>query len=241
MARFVPSAALPAGRVSCWSERASFASRVTVGGAPAHVAAAQPGRVDFDVPADLVGGRQAVALDGELVGELTVATLLATGFDQVDSPALAPDGAIYTVCSGTRVDTPGVSVFRVESDGVREAVARGIRGATSVTVGPDAHAYVSSRFDGVVYRLDADGSQAVVASDLGAPCGLAFDADARLCIGDRTGSVFRVERGSLCASHVCRRAWPRFIWRPAQTAVWRLRRRRCRPPTRSIVSPLMER
>ena len=195
MVRFVPQAALPAGRVACRSARITPASCVSVGGRPARVLAAGPGRLAFEVPPDATGGPQPVTIDGESVGSLVVAMRLATGFDQVDSPAVAPDGALYVTCSGTRADTPNVSVFRVGRDGERAPVARGIRGTTSVTTGPDGRVYVSSRFEGCVYRLADDGLADPVVTGLGAPCGLAFDENGRLHVGDRTGTVFRVEQG----------------------------------------------
>ena len=56
---------------------------------------------------------------------------------------------------------------------------------------------MSSRFDGAVYRIDASGTPVQVASDLGVACGLAFDADGWLYVGDRSGTVFRVRDGTV--------------------------------------------
>ena len=54
--------------------------------------------------------------------------------------------------------------------------------------------YVSSRFEGRVYRVFDDGRYEVMASDLGVACGLAFGADGSLYVGDRRGSMFRIDR-----------------------------------------------
>src|SRR5690606_31950682 len=62
-------------------------------------------------------------------------------------------------------------------------------------IGPDGRLYVSSRFDGAVYRVQPDGTHEQVASDLGVACGLAFDADGVLHVGDRSGTIFRVRAG----------------------------------------------
>jgi sugar lactone lactonase YvrE len=48
-----------------------------------------------------------------------------------------------------------------------------------------------------VYRIDASGTPVQVASDLGVACGLAFDADGWLYVGDRSGTVFRVRDGTV--------------------------------------------
>jgi sugar lactone lactonase YvrE len=55
--------------------------------------------------------------------------------------------------------------------------------------------YVSSRFEGTVYRVARDGSVETFATDLGVACGLAFAADGTLFVGDRSGTIFRVDRG----------------------------------------------
>ena len=62
-----------------------------------------------------------------------------------------------------------------------------------MAIGPDGLLYVSSRFEGRVYRVFDDGTYEVMASDLGVACGLAFGADGTLYVGDRSGTVFRVD------------------------------------------------
>jgi sugar lactone lactonase YvrE len=57
---------------------------------------------------------------------------------------------------------------------------------------PDGQLHVSSRFEGIVYRVSDDGNREVVASGLGVACGLAFSPDGTLYVGDRSGTVFRV-------------------------------------------------
>ena len=54
--------------------------------------------------------------------------------------------------------------------------------------------YVSSRFEGTVYRVGPDGSAEPFARDLGVACGIAFDADDAMFVGDRSGKIFRVDR-----------------------------------------------
>ena len=61
-----------------------------------------------------------------------------------------------------------------------------------MALSPEGQLHVSSRFEGVVYRVDDNGAHEAVASDLGVACGLAFSPDGTLYVGDRSGTVFRV-------------------------------------------------
>jgi sugar lactone lactonase YvrE len=58
---------------------------------------------------------------------------------------------------------------------------------------PQGRLYASSRFEGTVYRVLQDGSSEVFATDLGVACGLAFAADGTLFVGDRSGTIFKVD------------------------------------------------
>jgi sugar lactone lactonase YvrE len=52
---------------------------------------------------------------------------------------------------------------------------------------------VSSRYDGSVHRVDEQGRTDTIASDLGQATGLAFAPDGGLFVGDRTGTIYRVD------------------------------------------------
>jgi sugar lactone lactonase YvrE len=124
-----------------------------------------------------------------------VGSPLATGFHQVDSPALDRQGRLYVTYSGTRGQQAPVSVFRVAAGGAREPFVTGIVNATSLAFSPEGLLHVSSRFDGSIYRVHDDGRYEPVASDLGLACGLAFAPDGSLFVGDRTGTLFHIESG----------------------------------------------
>src|SRR6266516_760668 len=72
--------------------------------------------------------------------------------------------------------------------------ATGLHQVDNPIFDPEGHLYVSSRFEGTVYRVARDGSVEVFANDLGIPCGLAFATDGTLFVGDRSGTIFRVDR-----------------------------------------------
>lgn len=169
---------------------------VTIGGVPARMAFAAPDRMAVVVPPGLDGGDTPVKvawLPGATL-YARVGTLLATGLHQVDNPVFGADGNLYVTYSGSRGQEATVSIFKVTKSGAREPFVHGLVNPTSMVLGPDGHLYVSSRFEGRVYRIFDDGRYEVMASDLGVACGLAFGPDGSLFVGDRSGTVFRVDR-----------------------------------------------
>ncbi len=152
-------------------------------------------RLAVVVPAGLDGGETPVKvawLPGATL-YARVGAMLATGLHQVDNPVFGPDGNLYVTYSDTRGQEAAVSIFKVTPAGAREPFVHGLVNPTSMAIGPDGQLYVSSRFEGRVYRVSDDGRYDVVASDLGVACGLAFGADGSLYVGDRSGTVFRVD------------------------------------------------
>ena len=171
--------------------------RVLVGHEPARVRSASRHQIRFTVPP---GGESGVLpvfvhLQPEAVAHLTVGRTLATGLHMVDSPAFDGLGRLYVTESGSRGVKVPVPLFRVRPDGGRDPVAVELPNPTAVALGPDGALYISSRFEGQVYRLTAADHVEVYCADLGVPTGLAFDADGSLFVGDRSGSIFRVSQG----------------------------------------------
>ena len=167
---------------------------VHLGPHAARVVRASPRELSVVVPADIEGGRTPVRLEGA-PGEtvfVEVGRRVATGLHHVDGPVIDRDGRLYLTYSGSRGESSLVSVFRVGRDGFREPFLVGIRNATSMVISPDGRLHVSSRFDGIVYRVEPDGTYNAVASDLGVACGLAFSPDGALYVGDRSGTVFKI-------------------------------------------------
>lgn len=167
---------------------------VTVGDQHALVLFASSERIVISLPADLESGPAPIRIEN-VPGEttyVTVGTAWATGLHQVDNPVFDREGNLFVTYSGSRGQAAPVSIFRVTREGTREPFVTGIVNPTSMVIGPDGQLYVSSRFEGAVYRVKSDGTHEQVASDLGVACGLAFDDEGLLYVGDRSGTVFRV-------------------------------------------------
>jgi len=171
-------------------------STVLLGATPARLAFTSKTRLVILIPGDLEGGTTPVHVPG-MHGEtvyLSIAAPCATGLHQVDNPVFDREGNLYVTYSGTRGQEVPVSIFRVRPNGTRETFSSGIVNATSMAFDPEGRLYVSSRFEGTVYRVEEDGGFESFATDLGVACGLAFAEDGTLFVGDRSGTLFRVDR-----------------------------------------------
>jgi outer membrane protein assembly factor BamB len=168
-----------------------------VHGQPARIVFASATRLSFLIPSGILeSGPAAIQLD-DAEGEATfvnIAAPVATGLHQVDNPAIDDDGNLYLTYSGTRGQQVPVSIFRVGLSGTRETYSSGIVNPTSMAFDREGHLYVSSRFEGTVYRVGDDGSAETFATDLGITCGLAFAPDGTLFVGDRSGTIFAIDR-----------------------------------------------
>ena len=170
---------------------------VRLGGVRATVAHASRQSLTVIVPAGLDGGHTPVRVDsapGE-TAYVEIGAPIATGVHQVDNPAFDHEGNLYVTFSGSRGQEAPVSIYVVRRDGSREPFVVGLPNPTSMAVDPRGRLHVSSRFDGSVHLVASDGSVSTVATDLGVACGIAFNRDGELFVGDRSGSVLRVSEG----------------------------------------------
>jgi sugar lactone lactonase YvrE len=191
-----PPSAIEGGRITV--EGSGFAvdeptlPQVHIGDASARVVRASGSSLSVIVPSGLEGGRATVRVE-DAVSFVEVAAPFATGLHQVDNPIFDRDGNLYVTYSGTRGQQVPVSIFRVRPNGTRETFSSGIVNPTSMAIDPKGRLYVSSRFEGAIYRVADDGSTELFANDLGVACGLAFADDGTLFVGDRSGTIFRVD------------------------------------------------
>ena len=193
-----PQAAIEGGRITIHGEGFAidgpFLPEVRVGDSRARIVFASNTDLGAIVPPGLEGGRATVRVAGARdTTHLDIASPFATGLHQVDNPVFDRDGNLYVTYSGTRGQQVPVSIFRVRPNGTRETFSSGIVNPTSMAIDPQGRLHVSSRFEGTVYRVSEDGSAEPFASDLGVACGLAFADDGTLFVGDRSGTIFRVD------------------------------------------------
>jgi sugar lactone lactonase YvrE len=172
---------------------------VRIGDLAARVVFASAERLVVVVPSGLEGGLTPIRVSGTsgLTVFVNIAAPFATGLHQVDNPVFDRDGSLYVTFSGTRGQQVPVSIFRVRANGTRETFSSGIVNPTSMAIDPEGRLYVSSRFEGVVYRVATNGTVEPFATELGVACGLAFGPASEgsvLYVGDRSGTIFKVDR-----------------------------------------------
>ena len=194
-----PQAAIEGGRVTIQGEGFAIDDaslpEMRIGDARARLVYASATALSAIVPPGLEGGRATVRVAGvpAQTAFLDIASPFATGLHQVDNPVFDRDGNLYVTYSGTRGQQVPVSIFRVRPNGTRETFSSGIVNPTSMAIDPQGRLFVSSRFEGTVYRVADDGSAEPFANDLGVACGLAFGDNGMLYVGDRSGTIFRVD------------------------------------------------
>lgn len=197
----IPSRAVGRGRVTINGSgfEVGGTAEVMLRDTPARISFASSRRIVITIPDELEGGHMPLRLGDATVGEVAIGSIWATGLHQVDNPVFDRDGNLFVTYSGSRGQEAPVSIFRVTSAGTREPFVSGVVNATSMAIGPDGKLYVSSRFEGAVYRVAVDGTPEQVASDLGVACGIAFDDEGWMFVGDRSGTIFRVRDGRATA------------------------------------------
>src|SRR5215212_10248773 len=169
---------------------------VLVGDAPAQIVAVGPRRVLAIVP-ETKDGRVPVTLSsGDEPSEaayITVAKKLAGDLHPVSNPACDPDdGALFVTRSGSRGEELPVTLFRIDISGDVSEYSGDIANPTGIAFSPDGQMFVTSRLEGVVYKINPFKEAVVFARNLGVATGVAFDQDGLMHVGDRTGTIFKV-------------------------------------------------
>lgn len=169
---------------------------VLVGDEVAPLVALGPDRVLAIVP-ETRGGEVDVRLQcGDHLSSparLNVARKLASDLHPVSNPAFDPDdGALFVTRSGSRGEELPVTLFRIDLSGDVMEFSGDIPNPTGIAFGPDGTMFVTSRLEGVVYKVTPFKEAVTFARNLGVATGVAFDQDGVMHVGDRTGTIFKV-------------------------------------------------
>ena len=184
--------------IDCTDLDTSQASRcaVHIGESAAQIVALSPRRVLAIVPETTVGRVEVRLWSRYKCSEpayLTVGKKLAGDLHPVANPAFDPeDSALFVTRSGSRGEELPVTLFRIDLSGDVSEYSGDISNPTGIAFGPDGEMFVSSRLEGVVYRINPFKEAVPFARNLGVASGIAFDRNGVMHVGDRTGTIFKV-------------------------------------------------
>jgi sugar lactone lactonase YvrE len=94
--------------------------------------------------------------------------------------------------SGSRGQKVPIAIFRIDTNYNVTPFLHEMMNATGLALDGEGNLYVSSRYDGTVYRVAQDGTLTSYAEGMGIATGIAFDAHGSLYVGDRSGTIFKI-------------------------------------------------
>lgn len=125
---------------------------------------------------------------------IIVGKKLAGDLHVVANPAIDPkDDSIILTRSGSRGQKLPVTLLRLDKDGYLEEMAAEIMNPTGVAFNSAGELFVTARADGEVCRISNDSESVPYATNLGIATGIAFDKNGVMYVGDRSGTVYRIE------------------------------------------------
>lgn len=148
------------------------------------------------VPEGASSGSVIVTSNGHLSNsrEVHVAVPIADNLHPVANPAVDDEGNIYATFSGSRGQKVPVAVYRIDDTYTASPFVVEMMNPTGLAIGADGSLYVSSRYDGTVYRVARNGAMTSYAEGMGVATGIAFDREGNLYVGDRSGTIFKIGR-----------------------------------------------
>src|SRR6185437_3848534 len=196
-----PVAAIAGGELSIRGKglAAGDKPRVTIGDVVAPVVLGSDSLVIVKVPDGASVGELVVGGSGDAdnaksseAWSCDIGICVAENLHPVTNPAVDAFGNIYTTFSGSRGQKVPVSVYRIDLNFNLRPFINDLMNPTGLAAGPDGLLYISSRFDGVVYQVTQTGNMSVFVEGMGVATGICFDPQGNLCVGDRSGTVFKV-------------------------------------------------
>jgi len=195
-----PSAALPGGEVRILGSglRPTDLRRpqVRFGNVDAPVVISADDFVVARVPQGAASGNVIVSTNGHSSNsqQVRVAVQIAENLHPVANPALDAEGNLYVTFSGSRGQKVPVSIFKIDTGYTVKPFLTELVNATAIAFDRAGQMYVSSRYDGAVYRVAPNGTMSTYAESMGVATGIAFDKNENLYVGDRSGTIFKIAR-----------------------------------------------
>jgi IPT/TIG domain/Strictosidine synthase-like, N-terminal len=191
-----PAAALPGGEIAIYG--AGFAGdhrrpQVTFGEAEGSLILCSDSYLIARVPDGASGSTLRVIASGQDSSPFPIALgqEIADNLHPVANPAVDAAGNVYVTYSGQRGQKVPVSLYRVSDLRVKPFVTSLIN-PTGLALDRNGVLYVSCRNDGTVHRVTPDGQASQWVEGMGVATGIAFDPEGNLYVGDRSGTIFKI-------------------------------------------------
>ena len=192
----VPAAAIAGGEFQIRGK--SFAlgerPRVTIGDVAAPVVIGSDSFLIVKVPDGASAGELVIENGQHASRSYTcdIGVVIAENLHPVANPGVDSFGNIFSTVSGPRGQKVPVAVYKIDLNFNMKPFITDLMNATGLAFDREGMLYISSRFDGVVYRATPSGSMSVFVEGMGVATGLAFDPAGNLYVGDRSGTIFKI-------------------------------------------------
>jgi sugar lactone lactonase YvrE len=203
IADVAPLAAIPGGEFLIRGKNllegkqpSSFPPLVTLDDVPARLSVTSQSMLMIKVPEGISAGELIIRRGNNKSDPYfcKIGVQIADQVHPVANPVVDHRGNIYTTLSGARGQKTPTSVYKIDQHLRMKPVVSDIINATGLALDSEQRLYVSSRHEGEVYEVEADGKMSVYSKGMGVATGLAFDQEENLLVGDRSGTIFRINR-----------------------------------------------
>jgi len=198
--RVTPGAAIPGGEVlltgSGFAPQPQARPLVRFGEASASLSLVSPNRIIARVPDGATGSFVSIAT-AEHQSEphpVAIGLQIADNLHPVANPAVDMDGNIYVTFSGPRGQRVPVSLYRITANYNVKPFITSLVNPSGLALDGAGFLYVSCRNDGTIHRVSPEGRTEEWIEGMGTATGIAFDREQNLYVGDRSGTIFKINR-----------------------------------------------
>jgi sugar lactone lactonase YvrE len=117
---------------------------------------------------------------------------IADNLHPVTNPAVDVEGNIYVTYSGQRGQKVAVPLYKITPNYAVKPFVTELMNPTGLALDREGYLYVSCRNDGTIHRVSPDGRSQLWVEGMGTATGIAFDTIGNLFVGDRSGTIFKI-------------------------------------------------